>query len=112
MRAGTLDERITWEAFIATQDEYGEPHEVWADVPSNATVWASVQSRAQGERYISGAAQEQALVSHTVRIRYRTDLAVQMRGKWRNNRYLYIENVVDPDGRKSELVLMCIEVQP
>lgn len=108
MRAGTLRERITWQTFTVVQDEHGEPIETWVDV---ATVWASVLGRASGERFISGAEQVMAAVSHTVRIRYRDDLTVQMRGIWRGNRYLYIENIIDPDGRKADLVLMCREVQ-
>lgn len=111
MRAGTLDERITWQSFTATQDSYGEPIKSWANLATNPTTWSNVQSRAAGERYLSGAEQVKATVSHTVRIRYRTDLTVQMRGIWRGNRYLYIENVIDPNGRKTDLILMCREEQ-
>lgn len=111
MRAGTLDERITWQTFTVVQDSYGEPIKTWANVATNPTNWANVQSKAAGERYLSGAEQVMATVSHTVRIRYRTDLTVQMRGIWRTNRYLYIENVIDPDGRKTDLILMCREEQ-
>jgi SPP1 family predicted phage head-tail adaptor len=108
MRAGTLDERITWQEATFVQDEYGEPIPTWADW---ASCWANVQSRAAGERFLSGGEQVMAAVSHTVRVRYRTDLTVQMRGVWRTDRYLYIENIIDPDGRKSDLVLMCREEQ-
>lgn len=111
MRAGTLDERITWQYATEVQDAYGEPIKTWVDVPTDPTTWSNVQSRAAGERFISGGEQVLATVSHTVRIRYRTDLTVQMRGVWRTSRYLYVENVVDPDGRKSDLVLMCREEQ-
>jgi SPP1 family predicted phage head-tail adaptor len=111
MRAGTLDERITWQSFTVAADSLGEPIKTWANLATTPTVWANVQSKAAGERYISGGEQVQAAVSHTVRIRYRTDLTVQMRGIWRSDRHLYIENVIDPDGRKSELVLMCREEQ-
>jgi SPP1 family predicted phage head-tail adaptor len=111
MRAGTLDERITWQQAILVQDEYGEPIATWTNLAANPVTWSSVLSRASGERFLSGGVQVMAEVSHTVRIRYRTDITVQMRGVWRNDRYLYIENVVDPDGRKSDLVLMCREEQ-
>lgn len=111
MRAGTLRERITWQVATVSQDSYGEPIETWANIATNPTNWCNVSSRASGERFISGAEQVQASVTHTVRQRYRDDLTVKMRGVWRTNRYLYIENIVDPDGRKADLVLMCSEVQ-
>lgn len=111
MRSGTLRERVTWQQNTPVQDNYGEPIESWANIGTNPTNWASVLSRASGERFITGAEQVQAEVTHTVRIRYRTDLTVKMRGVWRTNRYLYIENIIDPDGRKADLVVMCREEQ-
>jgi head-tail adaptor len=44
-------------------------------------------------------------------MRYRADLTVKMRLVWRTTRFLLIENIIDPDGRKADLVLMCSEVQ-
>lgn len=111
MRAGTLRERVTIQSFTAVQDDYGEPIETWGNIATNPTVWANVGSRASGERFISGGEQVQATVSHTVRIRYRSDVTVKMRLIWRANRTLQIENVIDPDGRKADLILMCSEVQ-
>lgn len=111
MRSGTLRERITIQAATVSPDSVGEPIKTWANLATNPTVWASVGSRASGERFISGAEQLRAEVSHTVRIRYRADVTVKMRLQWRTSRYLYVENVVDPDGRKADLVLMCSEEQ-
>lgn len=111
MRAGTMRERLTIQQSTPAQDSYGEPIDSWANIATNPTVWGSVGSRASGERFISGGEQLQATVSHTVRIRYRADVTVKMRIQWRSTRYLYIENVVDPDGRKADLVLMCSEEQ-
>lgn len=110
MRAGTLRERVTIQSFTVMQDEYGEPIETWANLATNPIVWANVASRAAGERFISGAEQVQSQISHTVRIRYRSDVTVQMRLVWGVS-LLQIENVIDPNGRKSDLVLMCREVQ-
>jgi len=110
MRIGLLRHRVTIEAFTAIQDEYGEPIETWADLPTNPHMWAEIQSKAAGERFVSGGEQVQAAVSHTVTIRYRTDLTVHMRLLDRG-RYLMIENVVDVSGQGRELVLMCSEVQ-
>lgn len=111
MQAGRLRERVTLQANTPVQDAYGEPIDGWANVGTNPTVWANVASRASGERFISGAEQVQAAVSHTVRIRYRADVTVLMRLVWRTNRYLYVQNVIDPDGRKADLILMCSEEQ-
>lgn len=111
MRAGTLRERLTIQVNTPVQDSYGEPVESWASIGTNPTVWGSVLSRASGERFITGAEQLQATVSHTVRIRYRDDVTVKMRLQWRSTRFLYIENIVDPDGRKADLILMCREEQ-
>lgn len=110
MRAGSMHEQITWQSATVSQDSHGQPIETWGSVPSDATVWADIQSAGAGERFISGAEQRQSEITHKVRIRYRTDLTVQMRGLW-GSRYLYIENVLDPDGRKAELLVMCREVQ-
>lgn len=106
-----MDERITWQSFTASQDDYGQPIETWANLDDTPTTWSNVQSKAAGERFLSGGEQLRADVTHTVRIRYRDDITVQMRGIWRTSRILVIENVVDPDGRKSDLILMCREEQ-
>lgn len=111
MRSGTLRERVTIQQATTVQDSYGEPIETWVNLASNPTVWANVSSRASGERFISGGEQVMATVSHTVRLRYRSDVTVKMRLIWRTNRTLYVENVIDPDGRKSDLILMCREEQ-
>lgn len=110
MRSGQLRHKVTIEAFTSTQDEYGEPIETWAPLADTPRVWAQIQSKAMGERFISGGEQVQAEVSHTVTIRYRTDITVHMRILDRA-RYLQIENVVDVTGMERELTLMCSEVQ-
>lgn len=111
MRSGTLRERVTIQSATEVQDGHGEPIKAWANLASVPTVWANVGSRASGERFISGGERLQSEISHTVRMRYRSDVTVKMRLIWRTNRYLYIENIVDPDGRKSDLILMCREEQ-
>ena len=108
MQAGRLRERITIQQESVTRDEYGAEVIAWTDV---ATVWASVLPRASGERFVTGAVQVQAEITHAVRIRYKTGLTAKMRLLW-ESRYLYIETIVDPDGRTRETVLMCREVLP
>lgn len=108
MQAGRLREQVTIQQQSVSRDEYGAEVIAWADV---ATVWASVLPRASGERFVTGAVQVQAEISHAVRIRYRTGLTAKMRLLW-ESRYLYIETIADPEGRTRELVLMCREVFP
>lgn len=110
MQAGRLRQRVTIQHATTIQDAYGEPIETWVNIPTNPNVWASVLGRASGERFISGGEQLQAEITNTVRIRYRSDLSVQMRIVW-GSRHLLIENVIDPNGKRADLVLMCKEVQ-
>lgn len=106
MQAGRLRERVAIQYATSVQDEVGQPIQTWHTL---VTVWASILPRASGERFLSGGAQVQAEITHTVRIRYRADVTVLMRIRW-GTRTLYIESVVDPDGRTAEMVLMCREV--
>lgn len=109
MRAGTMRERVTIEKSIPIQDEAGEPIDNWVEIPDAPVVWASILPRSSGERFISGAEQVQAEISHTVRIRHREDIDSLMRLVW-GSRHLYIQSIVDPDGRTAESVLLCREV--
>jgi SPP1 family predicted phage head-tail adaptor len=111
MLIGERRDRVTLQSATVSQDAHGEPIPTWGNLATNPTVWASVQSKAAGERFISGGEQVQAAITHTVVLRYRTDVTVQMRVIF-GSRTLYIENVIDPDGRRRDLVLMCREVQP
>src|SRR4029434_5971979 len=110
MRIGPLRHKVTIEASTATQDEYGEPIKTWAPLATTPRVWAQIQSNDAGESLVSCGEQVQAAVSHTVTIRYRTDITVHMRVLDRA-RYLLIENVVDVTGQERELTLMSSEVQ-
>lgn len=106
MQAGKLRERVTIQREVVTRDTFGAEVNPWTDV---ATVWASVRPGASGERFISAADQVQATITHTVRVRYREGLSPKMRLKW-EGRFLGIQSVVEPDGRKRELVLLCLEI--
>jgi SPP1 family predicted phage head-tail adaptor len=114
-RIAPMRHPVTIQAATLLQDEYGEPIEGWADIAVTPHIWANIQSRAPGERFISGAEQVQATISHTIRVRYRPDLSpVRMRLVEDANgitRIYNIENVIDPTGYGRELILMCSEVQ-
>lgn len=107
MRIGPMRERLTLQQDQGTtQDAYGQPVANWQDV---ATVWAEVTPTSGMERFVQGAAQETAIATHRVRIRYRSDVGPGMRGLWRG-RTLDIERADDPTGRRAEMVLICREL--
>lgn len=106
MRAGDLRELVEIERATATQDGFGEPQPAWASV---ATVWACVLP----QRYTSGAeALSQALgreavaTTYTVTIYWRSDVVETDRLVWQG-RELDIRRVIDPDGRRTWLELLC-----
>lgn len=105
---GKLRERVTLQAFTVVQDIYGQPIETWTNLATNPTVWANIKTKPGGERFTSGAEQVIAQAVHTVTIRYRTDVTVQMRVVL-STRIFYVENVYDPTGRKEYLALECRE---
>src|SRR5262245_23366827 len=110
MQSGRLRQRITIERQEVVRDEYGAELITWAPLPIIPTVWASILPGSSGERFLTGAAQEQATISHTVRLRYREDITPKMRIVW-GQRHLYVQTITDPDGRTRETLLLCEEVQ-
>lgn len=108
MQTGRLRERIKLQRQAIEVQPSGYEKETWTTF---ATVWASVRSGASGERFRSQADQEQATVTHTVRIRYKAGLFVTQRILW-GKRVLDVHSMIDPDGKNHELVLLCEEFFP
>lgn len=108
MQAGKLRQRllIQYDSTPTAQDAYGQPTPTWTELD---TVWAEITPTRGYERFISGAEQQQAVLTHRVRIRFRSDVTPRMRGVW-ETRVLDIEEVQDPDGKRSDLILICREV--
>ena len=106
MQAGKLRQRLTLQTTAPAQDAHGQPIDSWSTL---ATVWAEIVPTRGYERFVSGAEQQQAVLTHRVRIRFRDDVTSLMRGLW-ETRILDIEEIKDPNGRRSDLVLMCREV--
>lgn len=111
MRAGKLRWRVTIEQATPSKDAAGESILTWSTL---TTVWGDVtpliaQAR---ESFAQASSQIQSRAPMQVRIRYRTGLSpATHRLRWDNGRLIELENVLDPDGRKRELVLMGYEVQ-
>lgn len=74
LKAGSLKHRVTIQNPTKTRSASGSASLGWGTV---ATVWASV--RGMSGRDVIMAAQAQALVTHKVMIRYRTDVNAQTR---------------------------------
>lgn len=74
LRAGDLKHRVTLQNPTKMRSATGSPTLGWQTV---ATVWASV--RGMSGRDVIMAAQAQALVTHKVMIRYRSDVNAQTR---------------------------------
>lgn len=107
MRAGELRHRVTIQQKTITQDTYGAEVETWAAV---TTVWAKIEDLS-GREYFAAQQVPTAQVSTRVTIRWRADVKPEMRAL-ANGRVLDIKAALDPDGRKRELQLMCLEVTP
>ncbi|MDM8356669.1 phage head closure protein [Pandoraea communis] len=70
MRAGELRHLLTFQAKSAAQDELGEPINAWVDV---LTCWGKVSPTTGRERMAAQAVQ--SYVSHSVTVRYASQLA-------------------------------------
>ena len=110
MLIGKRRARVTIQASTPSQDAHGQPIDSWANLASNAVVWAEVRTKASGESFDAGGQQVQALLSTTVILRYRTDILAKMRVLY-GSRILEIENAYDPTGEKKNLVLSAREVE-
>jgi len=103
MRIGDLRHKITIQEKTVTEDSEGIAAETWGDV---ATVWASVEDL-QGREFFQAAAVAEIIAR--IKIRYRPGIAPAMRVLF-ESRLFDIKSVIDPDGRRRELQLMCREV--
>lgn len=101
MQAGKLRHAVTIQVPPVGQDEIGQPNTVWTNV---ATVWASVEDLTGREYQAAQATQNP--VQTRIRIRYRAGIVASMRVLHGTTIY-NIEAVLDRDGRRVELQLMC-----
>jgi len=104
MRSGELRHRVVIQQATTTHDEYNQPIQTWQDF---VTVWAKVEDLS-GREYFAAQERESAEVKTRVTIRYRTDVQPNMRVV-SGSRTFEIVSVIEPDGRKRELQLMCRE---
>jgi SPP1 family predicted phage head-tail adaptor len=103
IRSGDLNKRITFQAKTTTSDGMGGPVVTWADV---ATVWAAIWPTSANETVQANATT--MVISHRVRIRFRSVLKASWKIKF-GNRYFSIVSIINPNEANEYLDLMCKE---
>ena len=103
MKAGTLRHYIEIQARAVTLSAAGEPTGTWS---TSKYAWASI-TPIRGLEYFS-ARQEQAAVTHRVRIRYVSGITAEMRVKF-GSRYFDIISVLNMGERNIYIDIMAIE---
>ena len=103
MRAGKLRHRVVIQEKVVARDGYGEEDVTWTEVD---TVWGSVEPL-RGREYLEGR-QEQADVSHRIRMRYQGSITPTMRVSY-GSRVFEVLSVLNPVERDISLELMCRE---
>src|SRR5690554_3950961 len=101
MRSGNLRHRIEIQRQVPGRNEIGDPIVRWETF---AKVWAEALD-IKGREFWQ-AAQVQSEITSRVRIRYLPGIKASMR-VLHEGRLLEIDHILDPDGRKRELHLMC-----
>lgn len=91
MLIGKLDRRVTLLSRTTAQDGFGDAAEQFTPL---ATVWAQVIFNRGSEKLRDGQSQRQAQVEVTFRIRWRADLAREMRVTWGGVSY-DVTNVIE-----------------
>lgn len=104
MRAGELRHRVTIQKNQPIRNSYGEMEDAWINF---ATVWASIEGISGREYFM--AHQTQAQTDYRIKMRYIDGVKPSMRVIY-GVRIFNIQSVLDPDGRRKELHLMCKEV--
>jgi SPP1 family predicted phage head-tail adaptor len=74
---------------------------------SHSKVWANIKPKIQLP--YNEEQKKLTFVTHTIEIRYRTDITAEMRIKF-GNRYFEILSIINPDEAKERLVLECREL--
>ena len=99
-----LDKRITLQARVAGQDEYGSPSQTWQNVVAtgDGKLWASIVD-VSGREFLAAGGTQNA-VTTKITIRYRDGVAATMRALHGDVVYS-IEAVLEQDNHTS--LLMC-----
>ena len=105
IRAGELRDVWTLQRPVTSRDTYGGQTVTWETV---CTLRCSTRAMS-GREYLL-AQQMSAAASHELTTRYQAGITTEMRlVNQDGTRTLQITAVLDPDGRRRELKLMCVE---
>ena len=105
-----MRDQVTIQSVSMTYDTMGAPVETWSTV---ATVFAGIvpQKYTTGVEALAQALGREAVATtYTITIYWRDDVTELQRLLW-NGKTLDIKRVIDPDGKRTWLELMC-EVVP
>ena len=111
MRAGKLRKRVTIQTKTLTANDYGELAASWTTAPA-VTVWGEMTPllTETREKFAAQGAQIQARVSWQCRLRWCV-LSPATNRLVMDGTVYEVSGVMDPDGRRHELVALCWEVQ-
>ena len=101
VEAGALDQRITVQAALTTEDALGQPVKTWA---TYKTVWAQAYPIRGREYFEAGGNNAEANVRF--RLNWRSDITTEMRVLWRGVEHGIVDTI-DVDGARRTLELMC-----
>jgi SPP1 family predicted phage head-tail adaptor len=102
IRPGELRERVTVQVASGTTNALGETVLAWSD---SSAVWASVEGVSAREALLAG--QQDAAITHKVRLRYLPELTSRERFAWRG-RTLEIVSLLE-HGNRSQHEAICVE---
>lgn len=102
IRPGELRERVTVQVASGTTNALGETVLAWSD---SSAVWASVEGVSAREALLAG--QQDAEVTHKIRLRYLPGLTSRERFSWRG-RTLEIVSLLE-HGNRSQHEAICVE---
>jgi len=104
MRAGDLRHRVTIQQAVESQNDFGEVITTWQNYK---TVWAAIKPLTGREYFASQ--QVNAEVSVQIQMRYIPGITPKMRIV-EGSKVYEIEAVMDVEGKRKELQLLCKEV--
>jgi len=105
MRAGQLNKLITFEYQVTISDGMGGSSVTWTTKAEN--VWAAIWPASAKE--IIAAQQETMVVTHRIRIRFRSDIKPDMRIKYGTN-YFNIVSRLNPNMGNKMIDILAKEV--
>ena len=107
MKSGRLRHRIAVQKPGIEKDDYGSATQApWEDI---FTSWAEIKPMTGRERWANEHTINNA--THSIRIRYRNNVTPEMRVLHGSKVYQITGIPIDPDERRKELILTCVEIQ-